>query len=205
MSCRNKARRGNAGWRPVLGTRSSTSSSSGLSSIYQIFNISAAERYFEDSTEEPLVPAAAAGCCNFWSNYIQSRIVIGSYNEMVGAWHNVIQNWVFSREEQWTRLKPISSYFIHIYRKFQRYIGAEYGSYHFEKHGSWTGAECLRNSFRSQQFDSHRAMLPGKVPNGLKNMGSCVFPPLFGRKCRNSDKLVSAQNRTIRRVVFHWR
>ena len=65
--------------------------------------------YFEDSTEEPLVPAAAAGCCNFWSNYIQSRIVIGSYNEMVGAWHNVIQNWVFSREEQWKRLKPILS------------------------------------------------------------------------------------------------
>ena len=77
--------------------------------IYQIFNLSAAERCFEDSTEEPLVPAAAAGCCNFWSNYIQSRIVIGSYNEMVGAWHNVIQNWVFSREEQWKRLKPILS------------------------------------------------------------------------------------------------
>ena len=77
--------------------------------IYQIFNLSAAERCFEDSTEEPLVPAAAAGCCNFWSNYIQSRIVIGSYNEMVGAWHNVIQNWVFSRKEQWKRLKPILS------------------------------------------------------------------------------------------------
>ena len=36
----------------------------------------------------------------------------------------------------------------------------------------------------------HRVTLPGKVPNRLKNMGSCVFPPLLGRKCRNSDKFV---------------
>ena len=37
----------------------------------------------------------------------------------------------------------------------------------------------------------HRATLPGNVPNGLKNMGSRVYRPLFGRKCRNSDKFVS--------------
>ena len=47
----------------------------------------------------------------------------------------------------------------------------------------------------------HRATLPGKVPNGLKNMGSCVYPPLFGRKCRNSDKLVcTKQEYKTRRV-----
>ena len=45
----------------------------------------------------------------------------------------------------------------------------------------------------------HRATLPGKVPNGLKNMGSCVYQPLFARKCRNSDKIVCT---TIKETCF---
>ena len=159
MSLSNKAR-GNAGWPPCLRTRSKTQLELGLelNISANISNISAA-RYFKDSSTEPLVPA---GCCNFWSNYLQSRIVIGSYNEVVvwqGAWHNPwykIESFLVKNSPVWKVYNLLWVLRPHLHRVPEVYCGrvSFNGIFHFEKPKSWTGAECLRNRFRSEQFDS---------------------------------------------------
>ena len=62
--------------------------------------------------------------------------------------------------------------------------------YHIEKHGSWTGAECLRNSFRSQQFGcwwTSDVSCLGRFPTGSRTWEAWTRSR---RKCRNSDKFV---------------
>ena len=135
------------------------SSSSGLSSIYQqIYQI----YQQQDISRIPLLVLVPAGCCNFWSNYLQSWIVIGSYNEIVlwqGAWHNPwykIESFLVRRSPVW-KVYNLLWVLHHIYTEFPRgYCGRMFFNeiFHFEKPRSWTEAECLRNRFRSEQFDS---------------------------------------------------
>ena len=133
------------------------SSSSGLSSIYQqIYQI----YQQQDISRIPLLVLVPAGCCNFWSNYLQSRIVIGSYNEMVlwqGAWHNPwykIESFLVRHGPVWKVYNLLWVLCPHLH--WEKYCARMFfnGIFHFEKHRSWTGAKCLRNRFRSEQFDS---------------------------------------------------
>ena len=101
-------------------------------------------------------------------------------------------------------------YSVHIYTEFPRYTAAEcllMTFFTLKSLNPELEQNVLEIGLDQSNLTPHRATLPGKVPNGLKNMGSCVYPPLFGRKCRNSDKFVYAAIQETWRVsleVIRW-